>query len=243
MTISAASQIRDAVTRVAELRAAQLADPARLAALKAVKHLQAQRFRGSHADLLADARHGPASRFFLEELYSDKDYSQRDAQFNRIAGALQKFFPVQVVETAVAMSALHRLTEELDDAMAHAWSALEPASPPARRYTVAWRQVGQRSPREQQLTMVLRLGSDLDRLTRTPGLRMALRLMRKPAAAAGLGALQGFLERGFDTFAAMRGAGDFLDAIRTRESQWIARLFDADTVTCETALQQALDCA
>ena len=60
---------------------------------------------------------------------------------------------------------------------------------------------------------MLAVGSALDRYTRNPLLRASLRLMRGPAAAAGLGALQGFLERGFDTFREMRGAREFLDTV------------------------------
>ena len=81
------------------------------------------------------------------------------------------------------------------------------------------------------------------RLTRTPGLRMMLKMMRGPAVAAGLGSLQRFLEDGFDTFAAMarnNGAEGFLGTIEERESRLIAMLFDADLVACETELAQLL---
>jgi hypothetical protein len=63
---------------------------------------------------------------------------------------------------------------------------------------------------------------------------------------AGLGALQAFLESGFDHFSGMAKAGavtEFLDIIRSRESDWINRLFDADVVTCETELTRALGVA
>jgi hypothetical protein len=242
--LDASTQIREAVAFVAALRTQQTAEPARLAALLEVKRFQAQRFRGSHADLLADARHGPASRFFLEELYSERDYALRDAQFTRIAGALQRFFPARVVQTAVAMSGLHRLTEALDDAMSQAWlhvsSDMRATNSQAMHYSLAWRVVGQRTQRDQQLVQVLQLGRDLDELTRKPGLRTALRLMRKPASAAGLAELQAFLERGFDTFAAMRGADHFLTTIRERETRWITTLSEADLVDCEQTLLVAL---
>ena len=81
------------------------------------------------------------------------------------------------------------------------------------------------------------------RFTRTPGLRMMLKMMRGPAVAAGLRSLQRFLEDGFDTFAAMArngGADDFLGTIEERESRLIAMLFDADLVACETELAQLL---
>ena len=124
-------------------------------------------------------------------------------------------FPQQVVTTAVALAELHALTEELDQAMALVWLAQEgDETSDARRYALAWREVGRREDREDQLTVVLRIGEEMARLTRTAGLRVMLRMMRGPATAAGLGSLQRFLESGFDTFAAMAkrpgGAEQFL---------------------------------
>jgi hypothetical protein len=49
--------------------------------------------------------------------------------------------------------------------------------------------------------------------------------MRGPATAAGLAALQGFLERGFDTFRDMRGADHFLATIASRERSLAAHLY------------------
>jgi hypothetical protein len=112
-----------------------------------------------------------------------------------------------------------------------------------QRYVRAWRKVGRRADRENQLTAVLRIGRKMSRFTRTPGLRVMLKMMRGPAVAAGLGSLQQFLEDGFDTFAAMarnNGAERFLGTIEERESRLIAVLFDADLVACETELAQLL---
>ncbi|HXD42777.1 MAG TPA: hypothetical protein VN649_19575 [Ramlibacter sp.] len=214
------------------------------AAVGAVKRVQSRRFAGSYADLLAGGPYAAAARFFLEELYSDKDYAERDAQFARIAGAIEKLFPEQVAGTAVALAGLHALTEDLDQAMALAWLAhADGGLSEAQRYTAAWREVARRPERESQLVVVLGIGQQMARLTRTSGLRMMLKMMRGPAAAAGLGALQRFLECGFDTFAAMArrgGAEDFLGIIQERESALMVLLFDADRVACETELARIL---
>ncbi|PKO43271.1 MAG: hypothetical protein CVU30_08510 [Betaproteobacteria bacterium HGW-Betaproteobacteria-3] len=244
--MEAAQEIREAVAQVTHLREAARAQPGLGAAVMAVKRLQHQRFAGTYADLLADPRHQQAARFFLDELYGCDDFSERDAQFSRIAGALERLFPAHVVATAVSLARLHVLTEQLDHDLAVQWERLtdDPAASEAARYTTAWRAVDRRPERGTQLEVVMAIGSELERLTRMPGLRMALRLMRKPAAAAGLAALQAFLEAGFDTFAVLArqpdGARIFLDTIRTRESAWIDRLFDADFVACETQLAQTL---
>ena len=94
------------------------ADPPLQAALGRVKRVQSRRFAGTYADLLAAGPYSAATRFFLDELYSDKDYAERDAQFARIAGAIESLFPAQIADTAVDLAQLHALTEELDQAMA-----------------------------------------------------------------------------------------------------------------------------
>ena len=238
--MDAAETIRDSVARVASLRQACVERPALLAAVVEVKRYQARRFALSYADLLSAGPFQGASRFFLDELYSDKDYSQRDAQFSRIANALQTVFPKHVVATAVALAKLHALTEELDHAMGLAWMATQSSSSLTGRYVAAWRAVGRRADRDLQLTTVLAVGQELDRLTRAPGLRLLLKMMRRPAQAAGLDALQSFLEAGFDTFARMSGKGEgakvFLGVIQKEESALIDALFSADVVALETKL-------
>ncbi len=246
-TMDAAQTIRQAVARVAEIRVEAASDPQLQGALTSVKAFQAKRFAGTYADLLASAEYGSAARFFLNDLYSDRDYSQRDAQFSRIAGALQKFFPHQVVATAVFLAQLHVLTEELDLQMAQKWlrlGATELAQNPIARYVTSWRQVGRSSDRSRQLEMVLSVGRDLDRLTRTTGLRLMLRMMRGPAHAAGLGSLQAFLEMGFDTFAGMSGKGsrarEFLEIIHEREEMWIELLSTGDIERAQDDLSVCL---
>lgn len=238
--------IRESVATVTALRRAIATDSNLAGANTAVKRFQARRFAGTYADLLASPIYMGAARFFLEELYSEKDYSQRDAQFARIAGALQTFFPDQVVSTAVALAQLHALTEQLDQQMATEWLVQSSASSATdeARYMRAWKRVGRPEDRARQLSDVLQVGHELDRLTRKPGLRMMLRMMRKPADVAGLGALQTFLEAGFDTFAKMAGKGEkareFLEVIRARESAWLADLYGGDSVACETKLTACL---
>lgn len=238
-----AHKIRDCVARVEQLRQESRAEPAIGVAVLRIKRFQAKRFAGTYADLLGPGPYGAASRFFLEELYSDKDYAERDAQFARIAGAVEKLFPADVADTAAALAQLHALTESLDHAMAREWAAAA-ALEETPAYVRAWRSVGRRQEREAQLSTVLGIGAEMARLTRLPGLRLMLKMMRGPAAAAGLGSLQRFLETGFDTFSAMarrpRGAEMFLETIRGREERLIAMLFDDELVACETTLGSTL---
>lgn len=237
-----AETIRQAVAEVQRLREESVALPEVGAAVTHLKRFQARRFAGTYADLLGSATYGPAARFFLEELYGDRDFRERDAQFARIAGPMEKLFPRDVAETAASLARLHALTESLDHAMAraHPLASLDDVA----GYVGAWKRAGRREDRRLQLDAVVGLGAEMARITRVPGLRTMLRMMRGPAAAAGLQSLQRFLESGFDTFASVArqrgGVEHFLATIQAREQALLDLLFDAEPVACETELLRIL---
>lgn len=210
------------------------------AAVHAVKRLQAQRFRGTYSDFLARPPFAPATRFFLEELYGEHDFSERDRQFGRIAGALERMFPAAVSALAVDLAETHALTEVLDHQLASHWMSLPADMPSALRYVNSWRLTDAHEQRQRQLAVVQHMGSELQRLTRNPSLRLGLRMMRRPAQLAGLSALQGFLESGFDAFAAMRDPTEFMQAIRSRESNWIDAFFEAPVALVVADLEAEL---
>jgi hypothetical protein len=203
-------------------RARRASDPALEVRVQALKAWQQRRFAQTYADLLANPRYEAATRFFLQELYGPGDYRQRDAQFARVIPTLTRLFPEEVVDTVAKLARLHALSERLDTRMGE--HLLSPDITPAE-YGIAWRACGEPASRQQQIDLTMAVGESLDKLTRKPLLRQTLRLMRGPAQMAGLGTLQNFLENGFDTFRAMRGAGEFLATVRQREEALAQALF------------------
>jgi len=206
--------------------------PVLAASVAALKTYQQARFERTHAELFASPRYGRAARFFVDELYGPQDFAQRDAQFSRIVPALVRLFPDDIIETVEALAAVHALSEHLDSAMAE---HLDGATPARAAYVRAWQATGEPASRMRQLELVMRVGESLDRHTRSIVLRTSLKAMRGPARAAGLGALQAFLEAGFDAFGAMRGAREFLASIRIREIALAERLFEPGAVAAATA--------
>jgi hypothetical protein len=117
-------------------------------------------------------------------------------------------------------------------------------APPASRYLRAWRTVGAADHRKWQLDSVLAIGEALGTLTRKRGLRLLLKMMRRPAALAGLGNLQVFLEAGFDHFGDLAKSSDavntFLSVIRERETRWIEQLNTGTPAVCQAAIAETL---
>lgn len=218
-----ARSILEHLEAVARLRRVQASEPVLRERVHAMKVYQHARFAATYADLLRSAEHAAAARFFLDELYGPHDFTERDAQFARIVPALVRLFPRDIVATVRSLAELHALSERLDAEMA---GVLDHAEMDLGTYRAAWQRVGRGAERQRQIDLMLQIGRALVRFTRNPVLRHSLRLMRGPAKAAGLGALQHFLERGFDTFGALRQPEAFLALIAERE-QVIARwLFD-----------------
>jgi hypothetical protein len=227
-------------------RAAMRADPRLASAVPAVKRYQGRRFERTYADWLSRPGSRRACRFFLDDLYGDKDFSRRDAEFARVVPALVRLFPEEIVATVDTLGALHALSEELDSGMARALigAPSDPLAPAPAGDTVAadvakvdpasylriWQATGRADDRERQVALMHDVGVALTAYTRRPMLRRSLKLMRVPAAAAGLSALQGFLEEGFDAFADLPDPRAFLDTIAARERRLMARLFAAADV-------------
>jgi hypothetical protein len=212
-------------------RELRLDDPVLAARVHALKAYQQARFANTYADLLKTDRYAGATRFFLEELYGPHDFAQRDQQFVRIVPALVRLFPDEMVQTVAALGALHALSETLDTQMAQ---QLESLPIDSAAYVRAWQRTERAADRERQIELTMAVGRALERYTRNPVLRHSLRVMRGPARAAGLAALQSFLETGFERFGAIRGASEFLSTVAARERALAQRLFDADAVALAT---------
>ncbi len=234
-----AQAIRQHLQAIQRMRA-QAADDGLLGAVNAIKQFQSRRFAATYADCLQGGPMRPAAQFFLDELYGPHDFSQRDAQFDRIAGSIDRLFPDHVGQLAENLARLHCLSETLDLAMARHWRACPPESTPAERYVSSWHQTGSIERRHEQLQLVTELGGTLAQLTRMKALRLALRMMRAPAKAAGLAALQRTLEAGFDAFAALPDPHAFLSLVHEREARAIHTLFQSDRAAACAWLQSQM---
>lgn len=217
--------LRTELAAVSRLRAANLPDAEKAARL-GLRAWQAQRLARTYGDLLESDRYCEAARFFLADLYSPKDCSKRDAELARVIPVLVRMLPAPALETLVDAVRMDALSESLDaDMIACLRGRGAPGSLDDAVYAEAYRRCGRQADRAAQIALTREIGLALDRLTRMPLLAASLRLMKKPADMAGLGALHAFLFRGFHAFRRMRGAGEFLARITDTETAIMNRLF------------------
>jgi hypothetical protein len=216
-------KLADTLARVIAMREAQSGEAAQQRWL-AVKQFQSTRLASTYADLLASDRYRESCEFFLEELYGAKDFEQRDKEAHRVVPKLAAMLPARAVETLLLAVELDELSERFDTELAQ--RAALPLT--AATYAAAYREVGSEAERQRQIGMVVEIGRALERLARIPMLAMMLHMMKAPAELWGLSHLHHFLSRGFESFAGMRGAREFLATIERRETEVNRRLFAGD---------------
>ncbi len=232
MTQRSASILAHLAT-VVTLRQTQSGDPDLAQRVVAVKSYQGRRFERTYADWIANPRAERACRFFLDELYGAKDFSRRDAEFGRVVPTLTRLFPDELSATIESLGALHALSESLDHAMA---THTPNTDIEAIQYIEAWQATGQPIRRDQQIALMLKVGRALVMHTRRPMLKRMLKMMRAPAAAAGLATLQSFLEEGFESFASLPDADAFLQSVHDQETGLCRRLFELQATDAPAAL-------
>ncbi len=205
--------------------------------LPEVRRWQSQRLEDSFAGFLDDPRSAPAAHFFLSDVYGEHDFSRRDADIAKVLPMMQRLLPAALLQTVADGIELGALTHAFDLRLS---AALERLAPTRKRldaalYAKVYREVGQPRLRARQIDLIGDVGRGLaGATTRTgwmrwlPGVSTLLKLSRGPAKAAGLGELQGFLERGFEAFAALGDAEHFLERIDRNEREVSRRLFAGD---------------
>lgn len=187
----------------------------------ALRAFQARRMAVTHADLLKAPGTRAAAQFFLDDLYSTEDLSQRDASLERVVPAMERMLPSAALWTVAEAVALDALSEQLDAAMARRLGEQFTEAD----YIAAYRRAGSSAERERQIDHVESLGRALCDLVRIPLIGSTLAMMRSPAKLAHLGELQSFLERGFKAFKGMKHPDGFVDTVVRREREIMRRLY------------------
>ena len=189
--------------------------------LQELRAWQAARLASTYGDLLHDPGCVDAVKFFLTDLYGPQEHTRRDQDLARAWSILSRTLPRAALGLLERARELQTLTAELDEAMARQLAA-GPVT--QESYAAAYRAVGRPEARRRQIDLVLSIATDLERVVRHAWVGFALRAARAPAHAAGFGALQDFLERGFGAFRRMKDAQRLLSAIRERETRLSAAL-------------------
>ena len=213
--------------RAAALRAAAQENVRLQGTRRHLRAWQAARLARTHADLLASPRMGLAAAFFLSDLYGSEDLIKVGANVRRVVPAMRRLLPTSGLQTVAQAFELEALSEDLDFAMTKTLGT-SAGELTASVYAAAYRKVGRRADRDRQIDLIEELCNSLDHLVHQPFIGATLSMMHGPARLAGLSELQDFLQRGYDAFIKMDGAGEFVHLVVSRERTLLVALLAGD---------------
>jgi hypothetical protein len=221
--MSAPDQLDELLTRKRRLEASACQAADFLARLRELRAWQAARLASTYRDFRADPRYAPAVEFFLNDLYGPEEFSARDRDLARAWRYLKRALPAAAMEVLAQAIELDVLTLELDHALVR---VLAPGAVTDASYAAAYRAAGDRAARTRQIGLIVGIGEDLSRIVRRVWLGPLLQAAHMPAHAAGFGALQDFLERGYAAFRTMQDAGHLMRAIANRETDFMQAMLE-----------------
>jgi hypothetical protein len=213
--MSAPDRLDELLARKRGLETSSCRAPDFVARLRQLQSWQTARLARTYQDFHEDPRYSPAVEFFLSDLYGPQEFSHRDRDLARAWRHLKRALPAAAMKVLGRAIEIDVLTLELDHAMV---GALGAAPLTDVTYAAAYRVVDDQTARTRQIDLIVSVGEDLDRIVRRVWLGPLLKAAHVPAHTAGFGALQDFLERGYDAFRRMHDAERLLKVIRERET-------------------------
>lgn len=224
--------VSDAARLLASLRASmahhEIVEGKQLSPLIAyLSAWQSLRLSRTHADMLRDARFSRGCRFFLDDIYAPKDFSQRDYDGHRIYNFMNRFLPEATLAPLAMALEVNSLTQQLDLALAEAMRDHLGVVDRFDRwqYEEAYRLCNNYDTRARQIRLIVAVGGQLERVRRVPFIQATLRLARGPAQRLGWFAMQDFLERGYLAWKSISEPAVFLANIQQREMGILDRIY------------------
>jgi hypothetical protein len=224
----AADTFRRAIARSNELHSLYLDDPQLFESYDRFTGWQLDYMLPFFSDLLEPEGYAEAVDFIVSDL-AGVGVSDRDRDIERAAPVIVRSLPTHPLETAAAAVELNARVLEINLGICRAllMDGELPATISEDEYFAACQAVSSYDECMELVHLAIELGETLKKLVRVPLIGGLLRTMRKPAHAAGFGALQEFLETGYLTFRRISDIDRFLELLRQRMDQVFKRIYEA----------------
>jgi hypothetical protein len=179
-------------------------------------------------DLYAQNGYTEAIDFTMSDL-AGVGIGNRDRDLERAAPAITTILPLGALSAIASAAEMNARVLEINIAICRCLLVGNdlPAQITEYEYCVACRKASSLGECVKLVHLITGLGKTLRSLVEIPMIGITLRAMRVPAHAAGFGALQEFLEKGFRTFRQIPDIDHFLAEIETRMIEIFERIYTA----------------
>jgi hypothetical protein len=153
--------------------------------------------------------------------------SQRDRNIARVVPLMSKMLPERALRTMASAMHLNARVLEINLSICRILYEGKPGDVEITEatYCTANRRAASLDECFELIQLTAEIGHSLNHVIRIPMIGPMLRAMRKPAQLWGFGAMQTFLEQGYETFSALEDVDRFLEDITARMTEVFTYIF------------------
>jgi len=223
---TAANRFRKHIRRSNELHVEYLEDSSLLKNYDRFATWQLEYLLPFFSDLYTREGYAEAIDFTMSDL-AGIGISNRDRDLERAAPAITRLLPLGALATLATAAQMNARVLKVNIAICRCLLVGQnlPAHITELDYCIACRKASSFEECAELVHLITGLGRTLQSLVNIPMIGMTLRAMRAPAHAAGFGALQEFLEKGYGTFRQIPDIEHFLGEIETRMIEVFERIY------------------
>lgn len=190
--------------------------------VKALKIYQKKRLEKTHVNLFQNQDTRGAAEFFLSEIYSDKDFSKRDKDLNKVVPMMTKIFNQEMLVVLDYAFELDYLTEKMDVIVAKNLSGNFTDD----EYEKVYANKTSFEDRSRQIYLTDMLGKKLISITKLPLIGGLLNKMGLPAKLMGMGDIHNLLKNGFNIFKNTPDIDGFLIELIDKEKSILNTIYN-----------------
>lgn len=225
---AAATRFRQHIRRSNELHTEYLENAQLLKNYERFANWQLEYMLPFFGDLYARDGYAEAIDFTMSDL-AGIGISSRDRDLERAAPAITTILPLPALTTIATAADMNARVLKINLAICRCLLVGNdlPARITETEYCRACREASSLDEVVDLVHLITGLGRTLRSLVNVPMIGITLRAMRAPAHAAGFGALQEFLEKGYRTFRQIPDVERFLGEIEARMIEVFERIYTA----------------
>ena len=192
----------------------------------AVQEFQVRRLKRDFRDLRLSPEYGPFCEFFATEIYSARDFTERNDSFRRLADQFRGLLGQDIHDGLVRLLDLHSLTDRLDQALAESIRAMGiPRDFTESQYEDAYRALDNYDERIAQIDLIIESLEFTHRISQMALINVALKSARIAIGIFSKDRIVALLERACDTLRHIKNVDYLADEIRGREVARLDRIY------------------
>ena len=193
---------------------------------KALIRFQVKRLKGTYEDFLDRPEYREITQFFLNEVYTTKDVTERNSGFKKVYEKFKGKIGASLANNLAKLVDLNDLSEELDFKMVaklHQMGVGEKFS--EDEYEEAYYLTDIYKERKEQIDLIVKSLRTFHALSKYKSIGITLSVIRPYALLKGARSLMDFMQEGYRVFRVTKDVAPFEKVIFEREMKRLDRIY------------------